>query len=808
MESNFLRFCLKRLLQLLRALGYGVIAFALVISGAGYLFLRGSLPQLDGIRPTIGVTGNVKVIRDRNGVPTITGTNRLDIAYAMGFLHSQERFFQMDLLRRSAAGELSALLGAGALPIDRDHRAHRFRVRAEEAFKLLPDFDQQLILRYSAGVNEGLVSLKARPFEYGLLWTKPQSWQPADTLLAVWAMYFDLQSDQRSRKIARGWIKNNATQQQLSFLLPQGSIYDASMDIESDSPKSAPIPDTPPSWFGTGIISDPPTSDKLVGSNNWAIAGNRSGNGSAIVGNDMHLNISLPNTWYRAAIRYPDSQGNIREIVGVTLPGTPLIIVGSNGHVAWGFTNSYGDYLDLIELENDKNHPFRIKTDVGWETISEQSEVLIVKDAPSTDLKTMSCSLGAIRLIGGKLYAEHWVADEPGAVNMNLLKMELANTVHEAIEVANQSGLPAQNMIAGDKTGHIGWTIAGALPARLAVFEGSFPYKVEANLIWRGLRKPADFPQIVDPDSGQLWTANSRQLGGEAYLTIGDGGADFGARTKQVRDDLTALGKTDEQHAYRIALDDRALFMAYWRNKALEALDEPSMKGTPGRLEFRRLLLNGWNGRASVDSIGYRLARTYMQAIYAQLFGGLDERLHAAYGEGITYRATNPRWQIVAMQLLDSKPAHWLQGAKTWSDLEIAAVDDSIKLLTQNGRKLSEARWGTVNSAAIEHPFVSIFPPLKYVLAAPEDELAGDEYMPRVAGPDFGQSERMTVSPSHEQDGIFNMPGGQSGHPLSQFFLAGHHDWAIGNPTPFLPGADRYKLLFVPLEVVGNSLVN
>jgi penicillin amidase len=760
-------------------------------------FLRGSLPILDGELKGRGLQARVTVTRDALGIPTITAGDRVDAAYVTGYLHAQDRFFQMDLLRRVAAGELSELFGAGALDIDRRHRLHRFRARAAAVLQSLPPADRAMLDRYVQGVNDGLTALAARPFEYGLLMTRPRPWSAADSLLVVWAMYFDLQGDLEARELARGWLQDHSTPEQLAFLLPEASRFDAPLDA-ADIKVTTTIPADAPVWVGppTGDIRLAASLQTAVGSNNWAVAGTRTAHGGAIVANDMHLGIRLPHIWYRLQINYPDGRGEQRRITGVTLPGQPFVVVGSNGHVAWGFTNSYGDYLDLVEIERDPADELRIRMGDHWESATLRTEWIAVKDRPPVALKVIDTSLGPIRDAGGRAFAVHWVAHEPGAVNLRLSQLEGVQDLTAAQAVGNSAGIPAQNMVAGDSQGHIGWTIAGPLPDRDAAPAASFPFKADAGLGWRRLRGPDSYPRVVDPVQGQLWTANNRQLAGDEYRKIGDGGDDLGARARQVRDDLTALGTTDELAVYGVALDDRALYMDEWRTRALLALSDPSARPPPAHAEFRRLLQDSWHGEASIDSVGYRLARAFEYAVYAELFGAVDAELKKLDGEA-SFDVASTRWPVVAAALLDERPTGWLHG-RTWAQLELAAIDRAIREVTRDGQTLASATWGSRNRVAPAHPFVAAMPFLSHWLSAPATPMAGDENMPKVAAPTQGQSERMTVSPGREAWGIFNMPGGASGHPLSPYFLAGHSAWLNGEPSPFLPGATVHTLTFVP----------
>jgi penicillin amidase len=783
---------------------------ALAVLGA-WLFLRASLPQLDGKRAAPGLAGAVTVARDASGVPTISGASRLDLAYATGFVHGQERFFQMDLLRRSAAGELAELFGPKALPLDRAHRLHRFRARAVATLARIKPEERLFVERYAAGVNDGLNALQARPFEYALLGAAPRAWTPADSLLAVLAMYIDLQGSQEPRELARGWLARHASAQQLAFLLPEASSWDAPLDAPAVALAPAPVPSSAPEWWGRRDAVPPRQLAGVgyadaVGSNNYALAGTRTSSGAAIVSDDMHLGLQLPNTWYRLALRFPDEKGRQRRLVGVSLPGAPpLVIVGSNGHVAWAFTNSYADSLDLVRLDVDPARAGQVGTPDGWETPGEHIETILVKGQAPERLVVRETSLGPIREAGGELYAIHWTAHSPQALNLEHLKLETSTTLDEALAAAAADGIPAQNIVAGDDRGNIGWTVAGALPRRdpdargLALtFPLSFPLAASGTPpTWRELLAPGAHPRVVNPPGGQLVTANNRQLAGPDAQLLGDGGFDLGARARQLGDGLRQLGgKADVPAVFRASLDDRALYVQGWRERALMALDDRAVAGKPARAEFRRLLQESWDGHASKASVGYRLAQQFRWALYELVFAGANAEMAQLDPRAGMVLATS-RWPVVLARLLDERPGAWLPpGYPSWQELQLAAVDRAILEVIKDGAPLRQATWGARNTAAIVHPIGTALPMLKRWLGAPPDQLPGDANMPRVAGPKFGQSERLTVSPGREEEGLFDMPGGQSGHPLSPWFLRGHEDWVRGTPTPLLPGPVQHTLVF------------
>lgn len=768
-----------------------------VLVGAA-VFLRASLPQLEGNVRVPGLSAAMSVDRDAAGVPTIKAHDQLDLSYGVGYLHAQDRFFQMDYLRRTGAGELSELFGSAGLELDREHRLYRFRDQAGTLFAHLPPEDQARLQRYAKGVNDGLAALSARPFEYALFGQQPAPWRPEDSLLVIWAMYFQLQGTLPARQIARQWLRQQTTPEQLAWLLPSSSQFDAPLDAAGVVAAAVPQPAVAPVWFGAAgkVVSKSASLDyrSSVGSSNWAIAGLRSAHGAAIVGSDMHLMLGLPNTWYRAVFDYPAKTGKARRIAGVTLPGLPFMVAGSNGQVAWGFTVAYADCFNLVALERESAASRRFKVDGAWQVAASTVETIKVRGAPPVALTVLKTSLGPVREIDGRYYAMHWVAQSAGGVNLGIGNIAEASDIGGALAAASRSGMPAQNIVVGDRAGHIGWTIAGALPDRRAALAG--PPDGAAG--WGSLLPAADYPRAVDPPGGQLWTANNRQLAGDAYRLIGDGGADIGARAGQIRDDLTALGKTDERAAYQLMLDDRALYMQRWRDQALRVLDGGALAGRPERAEFRRLLLESWSGHASLDSVGYTLARGFLYQLYDVIFNGTNARLKQIDGGG-DYELANPRWPALVARLLEDQPGAWLPaGAHSWSAVQLMAIDRTIASLKDQGIALNQAKWGERNTLKIAHPFAASLPLLGRWLAVAPEAVPGDSHMPRVAGPDFGQSQRMVVSPGAEENGIFNMPGGQSAHPLSRFFLAGHASWVRGDMTPFLPGPARYRLAFSP----------
>ncbi|MGJ4940321.1 penicillin acylase family protein [Bradyrhizobium sp. HKCCYLS1011] len=762
---------------------------------AAWITLRASLPQLDGVVHASELSANVAVDRDALGVPTIRGADRGDLAYATGFLHAQDRFFQMDLLRRTAAGELAELFGPAALELDRRHRLYQFRKRAAAALAAAPPDERRVIDLYTRGVNDGLNALFARPFEYLVLRVTPVSWRPEDSVLVVYAMYFDLQYHELQSILARELLRQRLSDDVFSFLLPDVSHWDAPLDQAASPTVKMPIvPATAPSWQRYRGPSAAQREDIMTfGSNSWAVAGPRSRRGEALLADDMHLGLRLPNIWYRLSLIHPDATGKPRQVTGVSLPGAPAIIVGSNGHVAWGFTNSSGHYLDLIGLDDDTMQTLTYHVAGGaTERATREVERIAVKGARPVDLPIVETGWGPAIEVAKKIYAVHWVTQDPNAVNLNLLRMEDTDNAATAMKTGQASGIPTQNIIVADRDGHIGWTLAGPLPRRSGSGDG-LPISGRDDRTWADYLVPDDYPALLDPPLGLLWSANNRQLSSADQDKIGGKDADMGARASQIRDALLMGDQFDERSLLAIQLDDRALWIASWRQLLLDALDDAALVGHPERAEMRRLV-GQWNGRADADSVGYTLVRSFYRSMYDAWFGGLDAELRQV-DPGASYRAASPRVEAV-MEALAKQHAWVPSGTRDWREFLLGRIDAAVAAETKDGAQLRDAQWGAANRAAIAHPFVQFMPWLARWLAVPRDLLSGDVNMPRVQAPEFGASERMVIAPGHEETGILQMPGGQSGHPLSPFFLAGHEAWVRGEPSPFLPGPAVHHLLF------------
>ncbi|HET8552293.1 MAG TPA: penicillin acylase family protein [Gammaproteobacteria bacterium] len=792
--------------------GIGILVILILAGGAIYGLLRGSLPQLDGRVALVGLSAPVKIERDANGVPTITAANELDAARALGYVHAQDRFFQMDLLRRAAAGELAQLAGPAPAIVDHDRDRRRFRMRAvaKQVLRLLPPRQRALIGAYTLGVNEGLAALDVRPFEYLLLRQKPARWQPEDSILAIMAMYFDLQdsTDQREQALA----KMNAILPPAlyDFLTPQGTRWDSPIKGKAFAPPPIPGADVIDLHAQKKAVADlsdalspDPARHLIAGSNNWAVAGSRTANGVPLVANDMHLHLGVPPIWYRARLIYKELRPPHKavNVTGITLPGVPGIVAGSNGHIAWGFTNADGDWVDLVKVETDAAHPNRYRTPDGWRPFRIHNEVIHVHGAPDVTLKVRGTIWGPIvgKSLDGQPLAVHWVAQQPSATNLEIWNLQGAQTTKEALDIAARAGMPELNFVVADTAGHIGWTLAGRIPHRIGNYDPSLPASwADGDNGWDGWLDPAKYPRIVDPDGGLVWTANNRVVGGKALAKMGDGGYALGARAQQVHADLKPVQHATPAHMLAIQLDDRARFLSRWHDLLLRLITPKAAAASPRRAAFRRYVA-AWGGKAAVDSVGYRLVRLFHERLRARVLAALlaPVRARAPHFEAPALsQFEGSLWELVEKQPANLLPPRY----KSWDAFMLAVVDSIIADHWQAEGGLAHFTWGKRNTVQVRHPLSYAVPLLAPWLDMPVMELPGDHNMPRVQAVSFGASMRMDVAPGDEQDGIFELPGGESGHPMSPYYGDEFKAWATGKPTPFLPGPTEHVLMLVPAK--------
>jgi penicillin amidase len=745
-------------------LGLGSTAFV-------YGVLTLSLPTLDGKGSSNAVTAPVKISRDTLGQAVITANNRIDAAYGLGYAHGQDRFFQMDLLRRNAAGELSELFGKAAIGLDKKMRFHQLRKRSHAILKTLPDSDKQLLESYAQGVNEGLAQVGYSSFEYLLTGAKQKPWLSEDSLLVIFSMYLDLQSATFERDQALIQIEQQYGVNMVAFLT-QPSQYQAALDGSKLALFSDEIPQHPQQVLQARVNIK---ANLEVGSNNWAVTGALTTSGAGMVSDDMHLSLAVPVIWYRAQVNY--MKNNIQtQVTGVSLPGTPAIVVGTNNHIAWGFTNGYLDTADWIALSDNS------KT---WQV----DEIIALPDGATETYSLILSEYGPVKYINDKPYALSWAAHQLYAVNMQLLKLEQGKTVDDALVIASDVGIPVQNLMVVDGKGNAAWKNMGGIPARKAPSELAVSTD-DYSPLWQ--RNEVVRPFVKNPINGRLWTGNSRVVSVADHSRFGNGGYALGARSSQIRDRLREKQIFNESDFYQLQRDNQARFLTPWHTLLLKQLK----KDPSSNAQYISELIN-WQQCACPQSVGYTLVKRYRDEVINSVFSNVEATLNEQKG---TLKYIKRDLEPAVWQLIKSQPQSWINPRFTHWDQQLqgAFAQTITKLTDEFGNNLQNWQWGKVNELVIEHPFAKEMPILAKLLNMPTAPGFGDSYMPAVQKPRFGASQRFIAQPGHLENAILAVPGGQSGHPLSEFYRAGFNDYIEGKQTPLLPQTLIHQIVITP----------
>lgn len=485
-------------LAFVAAIGFGIAALWLRHA------MRASLPQIDGTLHVAGLSAPVTVTRNAQGVPSIHAVTMDDLLFAQGFVTAQDRLWQMDMLRRHAAGDLAEILGPGFVAHDRQQRYLQLRAAADRATQSLPPEQLHELQAYARGVNAFIDSHRDRlPVEFHLLHYQPRAWSPRDSILVELVMWQDL-STSFPQKLDREAFAQHLPTALLADLYPVGSWRDRPptqppadltaphivQQIPLDATQSkletprAPLPTaTPHDLLAISeSLSQRSCSDCRAGSNNWVVAGSHSASGAPLISNDMHLSLTAPDIWYEASLHTNATPGSDSplDVAGFTLPGVPWVLVGRNAHVAWTFTNLGGDVQDLwVEhLRGEGSTTEFERPDGSWSPVQHHVEHIAVRAGRdvSLDVLTTAHTIGATTIetpIISPLYpSEHralslsWTVYDPGALTASMLSADAAPDAASLVAAFAGFGGPSLNMICADDHGHIGYHAIGKIPIR------------------------------------------------------------------------------------------------------------------------------------------------------------------------------------------------------------------------------------------------------------------------------------------------------------------------------------------------------
>lgn len=596
-------------------LGIGLSALA-SFGVAAYMSGRRAVPSWSGRVSLPILDGPVDVLRDRWGVPSVFATGELDAYRVQGWLHATDRTFQVDLLRRLGLGRLAELVGEAGVAPDRLMRTLGCHHIVEQEWELLDEELRQGMAAYAEGVNAGFErARRRRPVEYRLLGTAPEPWRPQDCLALSRVLAIGLCGNWES-ELARGELAARVGTDVLDALEAgdHEQAWPGQLHHEVLGELVAAARDAASTFGGPGGI----------GSNNWVIGPRRTRSGGALLANDPHLDLQLPSLWYEQRL-----SGGSLDVRGFSFPGVPGVVLGHNGRIAWGFTNSSIDVQDCY-LEELDEAGLRYR-DVGgtWRELEVRIERIAVKDSGDVTFDVRSTRRGPI--ITDAVTSSHladpislrWDSLRAGRGAETVWKLNRATGWDEFREACSSWLAPAQNVVYADRDGNIGFQHMGEVPVRSAGNDGSIPRRGDDPTgEWTGTIPWEEQPSAFNPAASRIVTANDR-LVGDDYPYFMSREWMNGYRGERIRDLIDAIENHAVGDQVRIQTDVYSIPGMRLRQLLEQLRPEPA---TPAGAELLRSLL-GWDGelRAGADeSAGWRLLQ---RGVQDEAFGFLGELL-------------------------------------------------------------------------------------------------------------------------------------------------------------------------------------
>ncbi len=779
-----LRAILRSLLALLAVI---LIVFATVI---WWLVYR-PLPQLNGAAQLPGLQGEVTVERDNWGVPHIRASSVEDAAEAQGYVVAQDRLWQMDLLRRASRGQLSEILGAGTLKIDKDFRNLNFGRAAERDLREMNPESRKLLEAYARGVRE-----------------------PTDSLVLTGYMYRTL-ADTREREIHRAVVAAKAGPELAKDLFSDESSMDhfvvgdpnvkekANASADADDEEDDDEMDSEDVLKANLIhpdllesISKPDLTSLLagqvehwlrsgqhdirgtLGSNNWVVNGAHTATGKPLLANDTHLELTIPPIWYEIHITAPGW-----NVKGITFPGAPLVIIGHNDRIAWGFTNNGADVLDLyIETFNPAN-PDEYRVNGKWKKADVFDEVIKVKGAPDEHMRLVVTRHGPVlQNDGDKAYAMRWTALEPGGLSNSYNWLGKAKNWKQFREVMRQVWGPAQNVVYADVDGNIGYVMAARVPIRKKG-HGEVPVPGDTDEYeWTGYIPFEQLPQSFNPESGLIVTANARVAGPDYKPYLTDRWEEP-YRTARIYDLLHDKHDLRPEDMLKVQTDTYSYPHAFIGEQLVAAARIAPPKDSRAQKLIQQA--KDWNGIGDVNS-------SVVTFLDAAMYRSLDLILEPHLGKDTQLYS----WRKVAFlqKVLTERPARWLPAEyKTYDELLSAAADRTAKRLEEETHSSDpdDWAWKRFNYLDMLHP-IGREGILRKLLSKSGQAQSGTLFSPRAASRRHGPSERFVANLGDWDNSILLIPAGQSGQPGSEHYTDQFSYWFEGKPIyePFSDAAE------------------
>ena len=799
---------------------------ALIAALAAVTYAESSLPTLAGTLHVHGLQAQVQIERDAEGIPTIKAQSSADAFFGLGYVHAQDRLWQLEVHRRLSSGRLAEVFGGAALETDKFLRALGVRRAAAAQWKNANAETKQTIQAYTAGINAYISSgMRSRPPEFVVLGVHPEPWQPEDTLAWAIMMAWDLGGNWSAELL----------RMRLSLTLPVSRINELLPPYPGENP--LPTADYAALFRGLGIHADtgkqallaaPESGIEGVGSNNWVIAGSRTESGKPLLANDPHLKLSAPALWYLVRLEAPGL-----KVAGASVPGLSAVILGQTDHLAWGFTNTAPDVQDLYLERIKPDDPTLYQTPTGWEKFEVFHEIIRVKGQADVQLTTRQTRHGPV-ISDADVPATQGILGAPqGSKNKPALALALrwtaldtdawktttaatglaqATTVAEFVAAAGGHVAPMQNMVVADRSGNIGMVSAGRVPQRKPENDlmGLVPAPGwDARYDWAGSLPSDQTPREVNPARGWIATANQRIHGPDyPHFITSEWSPPY--RQQRIESLLTAQDKHSIQSMARIQADVHSLGtqrLMPFLHQAAAASKHPLAKAAQAELA-------GFEGDMQATKaaplIAWAWARQLTEALFSDKMGA---QLYARQLVG----SRNFREGLV--NVLDNKLQFWCDNQTTAKvedcDEQMAAAFDRAldELRAAQGANPAHWQWGRAHQVRAEHRPFSKVRALRsfFELRAPS---GGDTYtvnQTRVTlKPDpttgeiylneHGASYRGLYDLANPSNSTFIQSTGQSGNPFSPWYRSLTDRWGAVRAVPVLATQTKHTLVLVPLS--------
>jgi len=789
-----------------RVLG-GLLALVLLVAAGlalwGYRIARSALPQLDGSIQISGLSAPVEVIRDGHGVPAIEAANLEDLFFAQGYVTAQDRLWQMDGMRRFAAGELSEVLGKDFIEHDREQRILGLRVAARKSLEVSSPEDRQRFAAYASGVNAFIAAHRdSLPIEFRILKYSPQPWTPEDSMVIAAQMVKDLNHGHfrdaltREKILAKlgpdltadlyvntSWHDRPPTATRPALENPSDSDSDEDNE-EEDDPGSitggGPVPEVTwalPAWPAISAEAERPAG---LGSNDWVVSGAHTVSGKPLLSDDMHLGHQMPNLWYEAHLRC-----GALDVAGVTLPGMPYVIVGHNQRIAWGFTNVGPTVEDVYVEVFDAGGEYQ--TPEGWKKPEHRTEVIHVKGGADVIADVSLTRHGPIvtELVPGETrqLALRWTLYD--GVRNPFFALNSSQNWDDFRHALSVMDAPGQNVVYADVDGNIGYQATGRVPIR-ASGDGSLPEDGRDNAYeWTGYIPFEQLPNVFNPPSGVIATANGRITpDGYPFSISTEWEAPW--RTARIYRVLESGRKFSPADMLNLQTDTLSESERYFGERFVYAVDHA--RNASARARQAADILRQWDGHMRAGSAAPTLQfRARAELTRLLLEPKLGPAPHDPKDEStLSWKSYQWAMRSVWMEnILAHQPPRWLPGRfENYDELLAAAVDAAVSA-PDAPKNLASWHWGPFNAVEIEHPLLGQIPILRNWAGPGVQEQSGSGYTVKAVTRHHGPSERLTVNLADLDQSTLNLVTGEGGNFLSPYYMDQWGAWYEGYTFPW-----------------------